>query len=191
MRDRMSTARQNLSRRRISGAFPSASRRLPTDMVTGTSLALPQARTCGGRLPAHALRWNARRAWRAVVKTESVSSAAAEAREGRPSAIITTSPRMAEILSLVARVAAGDAKVLITGESGVGKDLIARDDPRALAARAARLRRGQLRGPHRDAPRIGAVRPREGQLHRRRTATSRASCSSRTAARSSSTKSAR
>jgi transcriptional regulator with PAS, ATPase and Fis domain len=33
---------------------------------------------------------------------------------------------MREILALVGRVASGDAKVLITGESGVGKDVIAR-----------------------------------------------------------------
>jgi transcriptional regulator with PAS, ATPase and Fis domain len=62
------------------------------------------------------------------VKVEPLSSAAAEQREpARPSAIITTSPKMGEILSLVTRVASGDAKVLITGESGVGKDLIARE----------------------------------------------------------------
>jgi transcriptional regulator with PAS, ATPase and Fis domain len=41
--------------------------------------------------------------------------------------IISASPQMAEILSLISRVAAGEAKVLITGESGVGKDLLARD----------------------------------------------------------------
>src|SRR5687768_11460752 len=34
---------------------------------------------------------------------------------------------MQEILDLLGRVAAGEAKVLITGESGVGKDLIARE----------------------------------------------------------------
>jgi transcriptional regulator with PAS, ATPase and Fis domain len=41
--------------------------------------------------------------------------------------IISASPQMAEILALISRVAAGDAKVLITGESGVGKDLLARE----------------------------------------------------------------
>jgi len=41
--------------------------------------------------------------------------------------IISASPQMAEILELISRVAAGDAKVLITGESGVGKDLLARE----------------------------------------------------------------
>jgi transcriptional regulator with PAS, ATPase and Fis domain len=48
---------------------------------------------------------------------------------------------MTEILTLVARVATGDAKVLVTGESGVGKDLIAREiharSPRAGRAYVA------------------------------------------------------
>ena len=40
--------------------------------------------------------------------------------------LIGTSPALERIRSAAARVAAGNAKVLITGESGVGKDLIAR-----------------------------------------------------------------
>ncbi|HEX7088137.1 MAG TPA: sigma-54 dependent transcriptional regulator [Vicinamibacterales bacterium] len=59
----------------------------------------------------------------------------ATASEG--SKLVYASPQMQEILSLVARVATGDAKVLITGESGVGKDLIAREI-HARSPRAAR-----------------------------------------------------
>jgi len=44
---------------------------------------------------------------------------------------------MADILSLVGRVAARDTKVLVTGESGVGKDLVAREI-HVRSARAAR-----------------------------------------------------
>jgi DNA-binding NtrC family response regulator len=40
--------------------------------------------------------------------------------------MVGASPVMVEIQALTRRAAAGDAKVLITGESGVGKDLIAR-----------------------------------------------------------------
>jgi transcriptional regulator with PAS, ATPase and Fis domain len=50
----------------------------------------------------------------------------AAASNGAP-LIISASPQMQEILELLGRVAAGEAKVLITGESGVGKDLIARE----------------------------------------------------------------
>ena len=39
---------------------------------------------------------------------------------------ICESPAMADVLRLARRAATGDAKVLVTGESGVGKDLIAR-----------------------------------------------------------------
>jgi transcriptional regulator with PAS, ATPase and Fis domain len=51
--------------------------------------------------------------------------------------LVHASPAMREILSLVGRVATGDAKVLITGESGVGKDLIARE----IHTRSARASR--------------------------------------------------
>jgi transcriptional regulator with PAS, ATPase and Fis domain len=40
--------------------------------------------------------------------------------------IIGSSPALARILAVAGRIAAGSAKVLITGESGVGKDVIAR-----------------------------------------------------------------
>ena len=54
------------------------------------------------------------------------------ARAARPVAggspvIIAASPQMLEVLAVARRSAAGEAKVLITGESGVGKDLIARE----------------------------------------------------------------
>jgi DNA-binding NtrC family response regulator len=41
--------------------------------------------------------------------------------------VVSASPQMAEVLRLAHRAALGDAKVLITGESGVGKDLVARE----------------------------------------------------------------
>ena len=56
--------------------------------------------------------------------------------------IVSASQQMADILALVERVAARDTKVLITGESGVGKDLIARHihvhshGPRARSSRS-------------------------------------------------------
>jgi transcriptional regulator with PAS, ATPase and Fis domain len=53
------------------------------------------------------------------------------------SQMVTASSQMSEILSLVGRVATGEAKVLITGESGVGKDLVAREI-HGRSARAAR-----------------------------------------------------
>src|SRR4051794_9220418 len=40
--------------------------------------------------------------------------------------IVGPSPAMHDVLALADRLAVGDAKVIITGESGVGKDLIAR-----------------------------------------------------------------
>ncbi len=44
---------------------------------------------------------------------------------GEPT-IVAAAPAMLEVLSMARRAAVGESKVLITGESGVGKDLIAR-----------------------------------------------------------------
>ena len=44
---------------------------------------------------------------------------------GEPN-IVAASPAMLEVLAMARRAALGESKVLITGESGVGKDLIAR-----------------------------------------------------------------
>jgi DNA-binding NtrC family response regulator len=41
--------------------------------------------------------------------------------------IVSVSPAMQDVLRLAQRAAAGDAKVLLTGESGAGKDVIARE----------------------------------------------------------------
>lgn len=47
-------------------------------------------------------------------------------REQGPASVIAESPAMRAVLDLVARVAASDATVTLTGESGVGKEVVAR-----------------------------------------------------------------
>jgi transcriptional regulator with PAS, ATPase and Fis domain len=53
----------------------------------------------------------------------SVISSARDGQDSRP--MIVASSAMKELLEMARRVAAGDAKVLITGETGVGKDVLA------------------------------------------------------------------
>jgi len=74
------------------------------------------------------------------VSLPSVPADSAEAAANVPSALIYASQQMHDILALVGRVATGDAKVLITGESGVGKDLIARE----IHARSVRAPRSYI-----------------------------------------------
>ena len=83
-------------------------------------------------------------------------------------AIVGSCPAMLEVYKAIGRVAAQDVPVLITGESGTGKELVAlavyQHGPRAkapfLALNCAAIPENLLE--------IGAVRPREGGLHRRR-----------------------
>src|SRR4051812_37709546 len=62
-------------------------------------------------------------------KREIMETAAANrnpsAMPGGAPVIVATSSLMLDVLAMARRAAAGTAKVLVTGESGVGKDLIA------------------------------------------------------------------
>ena len=52
--------------------------------------------------------------------------------------MLGASPAVARLLEEIALVAGSDLAVLITGETGVGKELVAHHDPRALARAATR-----------------------------------------------------
>ena len=75
--------------------------------------------------------------------------------------------RCARSWDAIKRAAPTNATVLITGESGVGKELVARVDPPQQPAQPRAVRPGQLRRDSRGADRVGALRPRERVVHRR------------------------
>ena len=81
--------------------------------------------------------------------------------------IVGTSGPMRQVYEQIAQVARTNTTVLIRGESGTGKELIAHaihyNSPRAKQA----VRQGELRGAPETADRVGAVRLREGRVHRR------------------------
>ena len=78
-----------------------------------------------------------------------------------------SSRRMHDLLELVENVAPSDANILIQGENGTGKELIAN----ALHYNSKRVEgavhQDQLRGDPEGPDRVGAVRLQEGRLHRR------------------------
>ena len=77
------------------------------------------------------------------------------------------SPQMRKVSDLVARVATSEAAVLIHGETGTGKELVARALHHASDRRKGPVRGHQLRRRAADAARERAVRPRARRLHRR------------------------
>ena len=103
-----------------------------------------------------------------------------EAERGLPHGAATLSPHHGDVGPLIGssavmqalrerveRVATTDFTVLIEGESGVGKELVARQIHELQPPAAGAVCRHQLRGARRDAARGGAVRHRRAHGHRR------------------------
>ena len=109
----------------------------------------------------------------------------------RITGIVGETDAMREVLERVVQIAPVASTVLVTGESGTGKELVARGHPRPLAPPAQGVHRRERRRALGDAPGERVLRAREGRLHRAPWTPGAASSSSPTAARSSSTRSAR
>ena len=81
--------------------------------------------------------------------------------------MVGKSAPMAALFAQIAKVAPTRTRVLITGETGTGKELIARAIHRASALRRQAVRQGQLRRDPARADRVRAVRARARRVHRR------------------------
>ena len=81
--------------------------------------------------------------------------------------VIGDSIPMKALRQQIAVTAPTNGRVLIYGESGTGKELVAHALHAASLAHQRPLRGSKLRGHPRRAHRVGIIRPRERQLHRR------------------------
>ena len=81
--------------------------------------------------------------------------------------LLGNDPAMLPVLGLLSQVADTGCTVLITGESGTGKELAARSLHAGSARANEAVRRGELRRDPAEPGRVGAVRPRQGRVHRR------------------------
>ena len=81
--------------------------------------------------------------------------------------MVGESPAMRHLREQVALAAPTNGRVLILGENGTGKELVARTIHQTQPAQERAVRRGQLRRDSRGADRVGAVRPRARRVHRR------------------------
>ncbi len=81
--------------------------------------------------------------------------------------MIGRSPAMRELFSVIHRLAPHARTVLITGETGTGKELVARALHELGPRKQQEARHGELLGGRRDAVRVGALRPRSRRLYRR------------------------
>ena len=81
--------------------------------------------------------------------------------------IIGKSKKMQELFELIENVAACDANILIQGENGTGKELIANAHPLQQQALQGPVHQDQLRRDSQGPDRVRAVRLQEGLVHRR------------------------
>ena len=81
--------------------------------------------------------------------------------------ILSKSPKMRRIFDLIKHVGPLGSTVLIWGETGTGKELIAQAIHASRHPAGGAVRRAELRGPERLPARERAIRPRARRLHRR------------------------